>query len=135
MIVADTNMIYSWVTGDPRLRDAIARVRSRDADWVAPPLWKSEFRNVLVKTMRGQELMLAAAQELCGVAESVMDARTLDVQPSRVLELCAESPVSAYDAEFVALAQQFHLKLVTLDRRLTVHCPDTAILAAEFAAS
>ena len=135
MIVADTNLIHAWIARAPDLRDAVARVRSRDADWIAPPLWQSEFRSVLSQQIRRQGVRLEVAMDTWDVAYQTMGERTIDVEPQGVMRLVAEVPISAYDAEFVALAPQFQLRLVTLDRRLTMHCPGIAMLPGEFAAS
>ena len=51
MIVADTNLIASlWV---PNSMDKLAySVLLKDPNWIAPVLWKSEFRNVLALYLR-----------------------------------------------------------------------------------
>lgn len=51
MIVADTNLIgYLAIQGihTPKARTAYGR----DAIWMVPPLWRSEFLNVLVTSVR-----------------------------------------------------------------------------------
>ena len=51
MIVADTNLIaYFFIPGEHTT--AAKSVFLRDPDWVAPLLWKSEFRNVLATYLR-----------------------------------------------------------------------------------
>ena len=51
MIVADTNLIaYFFIPGE-HTADA-RRVFLKDPDWVAPLLWKSEFRNVVATYLR-----------------------------------------------------------------------------------
>jgi predicted nucleic acid-binding protein len=47
--------------------------------------------------------------------------------------LAARSACSAYDCEFVALARDLDVRLVTADRRLR-GLPDTAISPEDFAA-
>ena len=48
MIVADTDVLaYFWLRMDQRRSELARRVRKLDSNWIAPMLWKSEFRNVL----------------------------------------------------------------------------------------
>ena len=50
MIVVDANVVaYAVLPGD-QTSLAIAALE-QDAEWVAPSLWQSEVRNVLVTTM------------------------------------------------------------------------------------
>ena len=62
MIVADTNLIAYLLLPGP-LTDRAGRVYERDPVWVAPPLWRSEFRNVLVLHVRTGRIPLPVAQE------------------------------------------------------------------------
>ena len=98
MIVVDTNVIaYLWLHG-PYTADA-ARVHHNDPDWVAPVLWRSEFRNILATHMRLKLLDLGAANHVMAEAESLMDGRERIVKSVTVLSLAASSSCSAYDCE------------------------------------
>ena len=117
MIVVDTNvMAYRWLPG-PRNTEADALVRL-DTEWAAPLLWRSEFRNVLAGCIRSGKLSVAdaeramrhAARSLLGGEHAVAD----DV----VLGLVVRSQCSAYDCEFVALAEALGTLLVTEDKAL-----------------
>ena len=46
MIVADTNII-SYLFLPTTYSEQVSRLYRVDPDWVAPDLWRSEFRNVL----------------------------------------------------------------------------------------
>ena len=47
MIVVDTNILaYLYLPGD--FTERAEALLAKDADWVAPTLWRSEFRNILV---------------------------------------------------------------------------------------
>lgn len=117
MIVADTNLlIYLYVHGH-RTSHAEA-VLARDPSWAAPLLWRSEFRSTLVGLVRSRDLTLADASQVVGDAERLMAGREYSVVSTRVLELAARSGCSAYDCEFVALAEDLGAPLVTVDRQV-----------------
>jgi predicted nucleic acid-binding protein len=44
-----------------------------------------------------------------------------------ILSLTDSSTCSAYDCEFVALARQFSVKLVTEDKKILAEFPDVAV--------
>lgn len=50
----------------------------------------------------------------------------------KILDLIVESYGTAYDWEFVALARQLIIQLVTADKQLLKQFPDCAILLADF---
>ena len=51
MIVADTNLI-AYLLIDGTFTNEARAVYEKDQDWVAPSSWRSEFRNVLVLSLR-----------------------------------------------------------------------------------
>ena len=51
MIVAGTNLIVCRAIPSPYTA-AAERLLLRDPEWVAPDLWRSEFRNVLALYLR-----------------------------------------------------------------------------------
>ena len=125
MIVVDTTVIaYLHIPGD-RTQAARAVFRE-DPNWAAPLLWRSEFRNVLVLYMREGSLSLAAARGLARKAESLLMGREHLVDTAAVLELAARSACSAYDCEFVALARELGVSLLTADREILAAFPGDA---------
>ena len=131
MIVIDTNIIgYLFLTGN---QSALAEtVLRKDGDWVAPPLWRSELRNVLTSYMRQQWLSLSEAMQIMEVATEFMSGNEFEVKNSRVLELANQSGCSAYDCEFVALADELDLMLVTADKKILGAFPQIALSPASF---
>ena len=132
MIVCDTNLIVHLLVGDERRPLAEAALR-RDAHWVAPPLWRSEFRNVLALYMRRGLLGLPHALQVAERAELLMEGRDLPVPSAEVLRLASRSGRSAYDCEFVALAQDLGIPLVTSDRAVLAAFPSVAVSLDGFA--
>ena len=63
-----------------------------------------------------------------------MQGREYTVSSVRVLSLVAGTRCSAYDGEFVALAQDLGLSLVTSDARLLAEFPATTIAMDIFGA-
>lgn len=126
MIVADTNFVAYFLLGGVHF-DAARVIYRRDQEWSAPVLWRSEFANVLAGSMRRGELSVTAAEDTFGFAEELLRNREYFVPPSRILQLVDASPCSAYDCEFVALAQILGVQLVTSDRAVLQAFPQVAI--------
>ena len=123
MIVVDTNLIaYLHL---PSEHTATAeRVFRRDPDWAAPFLWRSEFRSVVLGTFRRGLLEVDDAKSIVASAESLMRGREFLTASDAVLELALSSKSSAYDCEFVALAAELDVPLVTNDRALRKAFPE-----------
>ena len=132
MIVADTNLVAYLLLGSPEA-DLAQRVYRRDPTWAAPVLWRSEFRSILAGYMRQQGLRLADAWAAEELAEQLLAGREYAVRGDAVLQLVADSPCSAYDCEYVALAQELHVPLVTWDRAVLRAFPAVAVGASAFA--
>lgn len=123
MIVVDTNVIaYLYLPGDHSV--AAENLFRSDPEWAAPILWRSELRNLLATQMRAGNLALDAALSIQEQAEQLLRGRDFAVDSTRVLRLAAESGRSAYDCEFVALAEYLDLPLVSADRRLVASFPE-----------
>ncbi|MBV6402306.1 MAG: hypothetical protein CNIPEHKO_02613 [Anaerolineales bacterium] len=130
MIVADTNLIvYLFLTGDqtPLAQDVLAK----DPHWIVPPLWQSEFRNVLAGYIR-RGMELSQAQEIMRDALLTLENRQVAPSSEKVFELVSKSDCTAYDCEFIALAQQLNILLVTSDKQLLQRFPGSAIALKEF---
>jgi len=132
MIVADTNLIaYLQITGV--LTPIASRVLQKDPYWITPPLWQSEFRNLLAGYM-GRGMLLERAQIIMEKTLQLIEERQVIPDSNRVLALVANSPCTAYDCEFVALAEQIGIPLVTADKQLIKVFPDVAVSLEDFIA-
>jgi predicted nucleic acid-binding protein len=126
VIVVDTNLIgYLFLTSD---RSDLAELALRkDPEWAAPLLWRGELRNVLAQYVRRSLLGLEDAQRIMSAATETMNERGYEVASDPVLKLAAERGCSAYDCEFVALAQDLGVALVTTDRQVLRAFPEIAV--------
>ena len=110
---------------------SIARqVRDADDLWVAPPLWRSELRNVLAGYIRRG----MPAQDAMAIFQDAEDLLVQDYEaPTRtILDLVVSSACAAYDLESVAVAQSLGIKLVTNDKEVLAAFPETAVSPADF---
>ena len=126
MIVVDTNVIcYLLMPGE---RTAAAeRLYRTDPEWIAPRLWLDELLNVLATSERQAFLDADQAAAILRDAVDLMQDGTYEVPPERVLAIARRTGCSAYDSQFVALAEDRHLKLNTWDRKILERCPELAV--------
>ncbi len=132
MIVADTNLLAYLLLGGTGTEAAQAVFR-RDPEWNAPLLWRSELRSILAGYLRRRDLRIDDAIEVQQKAEALLSGREHVVPSERVLRLVASSTCSAYDCEFVALAEQLGVPLVTSDRVVLKEFQAVAISPSRFA--
>ena len=134
MIVADSTLVASAVIRGASTAAAL-HCRTRDREWISPRLLRSELLNVLVKyvsvarSLDRDEGLKAFRRGLSLVIWSDAESDPVDV-----LNLCDHYGITAYDAEFVALAMKRNFRLVTLDNGLLKAFPGIAISPADFAA-
>ena len=134
MIVVDTNIIgYLYLTSAHSTQ--AERALLKDPLWVAPLLWRSELRSVLALYIRKQLLSLADAQQIMEEALRLMQGREYETASHQVLSLAAASTCSAYACEFVALAKDLNVPLITADRQVLSQFPAVATPLAEFISS
>lgn len=135
MIVVDTDVIaYFWLELASGRSEAARRARRKDADWVAPYLWRSEFRSVLRGYIAAGLLTYSEALWFAEKAERDMRGSEYDVQTADVLKLVEQTGQSAYDCEYVVLAQALGTPLITGDGKVARAFPGTALMLEDFAA-
>ncbi len=132
MIVVDTNIIgYFYLNGE--FTGLAEKALKKDPVWIAPLLWRSEFRNVMAWYIRKKLLSLSDALEIIEEAELLMKGNEYSVTSFQILQLVAQSDCSAYDCEFVALAHNLNIPLVTMDKKILDNFPNSAIRLEHFA--
>jgi len=130
-VVVDTNVLAALLLAALLLPSASsldleAQLR-RDEDWSVPPLWRSEFRHVLLKHVRADLMEPDLAIELWNKALERLELCEYPVLGDKVLELAIRFGCSSYDAEFVVLAKELNCPLLIFDRKLLQLFPDVAV--------
>jgi predicted nucleic acid-binding protein len=104
-----------------------------DPVWVAPLLWRSELRSALTKYIRYAGMSLEAALVALRSAEEAIGGREYSVSSERILELAVQTGCTAYDCEYVVLARELDVPLVTADKQILRVFPKTAVSLEKFA--
>jgi predicted nucleic acid-binding protein len=131
MIAVDTNIIcYRWMHSNQSA--PVDQVLLKDPDWIAPLLWRSEFRNVLAGAMRNRRISPDNAIDILERAEASMLGREFLVSSRTILRLVQSSRCSAYDCEFVALAEEQGISLLTADLQILRTFPKLTVSLENF---
>ena len=131
MIVVDTNII-SYFYLNSNYSSTAEQIFKKDPVWAAPLLWKSEFRSVLTFYLRKKIIALPEAIEIFESAEELLKENEYEINALRVLSLSYSSGCSAYDCEFVNLAKDLNVFLITQDKKVLHNFQDIAISMDKF---
>ena len=117
MIVVDVNIIaYFLIEGE---KTASARdLLRREPDWRLPALWRHEYLNVLATFARNGGATAAETLSLWRRGVEWLGPLEQSVNMESALVLAIGNRISAYDAQYIALAQQLQTFCVTEDQRL-----------------
>jgi len=129
-IVADTNVIAYLCLPSP-YTEAAEQLLSQEEEWIAPTLWRSELRNVLALYLRKSLITFEQTIQIQTEMEEFFLGKEYEVPSLDVLKLVNQSNCSAYDCEFVALAQSLQTQLVTMDKKIIREFPESATLLTD----
>lgn len=131
MIVVDTNIIsYFYLNAD--YSSLAEQTFQKDPIWSAPLLWRSEFRSVLTFYLRKQIISLPEAIEIFESAEELLKGNEYEINSAQVLSLSHQSGCSAYDCEFVNLAKDLNIALVTEDKKILKNFQEWTMSMCQF---
>jgi predicted nucleic acid-binding protein len=126
VIVVDSNVIaYCWLNSP--MTGLAQRVRVKDPDWHVPVLWRSEMRSILAGYLRDGSFSAAQVRRVMRHVEDALAGSEHLVPSDAVIKVIEATRLSAYDAEFVALARELSVPLVTEDKAVLKACPETAL--------
>lgn len=132
MIIVDANLIGAlFLQGEQT--PLATRIFDKDPDWYAPLLWQSEMRSLLTSYLRHKLITLDKATQIMDEVHALMMEHERHVSSSLVLELVATSKCTSYDCEYVALAKEMNLTLVTFDKEIVGEFHGIAVFPQAFA--
>jgi len=90
------------------------------------------LRNVLTVYLRRELMSREQIVGILGAADQALAGNEHIIADELVLDVVAGSKLTAYDAEFVALASALSVPLVTADKAVLKAFPDRALTMAAF---
>jgi predicted nucleic acid-binding protein len=130
VLIVDTNVLaYLLIEGDHTT--AARLLHRRDDDWRSEAFIMIEFTNVLIASIAARRMNLVLAQRFLAGATSLLHGKLALIPHESVLSLAVQYRVTAYDARFLALAQQLDCRLVTEDAKLRAAAPKLTQSLAE----
>lgn len=131
MIVADASVLMHAVV-QSRFSVDVDQSWKVDPHWIAPALWRSELRSGLTKYVRHGSFPARDAFDRALEAENLIS-ETKEIRDHHlVLTIALQSGCSAYDSEYIALAMENGLPLLTYDRTLIDLFPGIAITPGDW---
>jgi len=134
MVLVDTNVIAPLYVRSART-EAVEELFARDAVWRTEPLALIELSNVLVTYERSRYITAATARDCLNRAAAFLQPQLFRVSHQAALEAALDYRVTAYDARFLALADQLGIRLITEDARLRAAAPALTQSLAEVLAT
>ena len=134
MLLVDTNIIAPLYVRSARSQP-VAKLFARDAVWRTEPLALIELSNVLIAYERARYITAATARDCLNRAAAFLQPHLFRVSHQAALEAALDYRVTAYDARFLALADQLGIRLITEDARLRAAAPALTQSLAEVLAT
>jgi predicted nucleic acid-binding protein len=117
MIVADVNLVaYLLIQGN--FTDDVQALYRQDSDWKLPSLWRHEFLNILSKYAQYDGIAKSKANQLLSNALDRFMSCESPVDYQDALAISVQKGITAYDAQYVSLAKQLGVKLITYDKKI-----------------
>ncbi len=122
MIVVDANVLaYSIIEG--ALTPLALQVRKRDPHWRLPGIWRHEILNIFTTYVRQGGLSKERTVKALEDVYAHILPHEVELGPVETLEVAIHHKISAYDAQYVLLAQKLGVPCVTEDRALRRAAP------------
>jgi predicted nucleic acid-binding protein len=134
VIVADANLIAAYCINTAVTPAALA-VFARDRAWISPKLWQAEFVSALLKYRRAGVITPDESERALLAAASLMRGMDYDSSVRKVAEVADRTGCSAYDACYVALAEEKKTKLITRDGGVLANAAHVSVTPEQFLAA
>ena len=116
VIVVDSSVVaYLLIEGE--LTEVVRELYQVDSEWVTPPILNHEMLSILA-AVGAEENSSHSVEVIWRDIRALLGARQQVPDPVNSLRLAIELGISGYDAQYLSLAQQLNLPLITGETRL-----------------
>lgn len=130
-LVVDADvMVYMLLDGEKS--PAARRLHEMRPDWVCPTILRHEFMNVCATYQRAGGVSRGGCLALLKTGLALLSGREVDIDPEVAVGVAMDLDLSAYDAQYVAVALALRGVLVTEDRHVLARAPAVARTPADF---
>lgn len=114
-VIFDTNIFLAVALEEPERQNILEVTQGCSA--VAPDLLLYEIGNALSAMLKRKQI---SSEEVltCFNLVSQIPVQLLDIDIAKAIEIAIEHNIYAYDAYFLQSALQYHLPLMSLDRKM-----------------
>jgi predicted nucleic acid-binding protein len=126
MIVVDSNIITARNLTSV-LSSKAEQVEQKDPGWIVPVLWRYEFQNILATAIKTRQIQREQALDVWERVFGILIENESEPSPAKVIDLVTQYGITAYDAQFIALAMEMGIQCVTEDRELQGKFPNIAV--------
>lgn len=133
MIVVDTNVLAARVLSS-KFSKVAEKLEQAEPVWVVPILWRYEFQNILATAIKVRQISPATALHVWAQITQVLMGNEAEPSIDSVIALVSKHRITAYDAQFVALALELDVSCVTQDAELWGKFPGRALSMTDFLA-
>ena len=126
MIVVDSNIVAARNL-TTSLTSKAQQVEEKDPVWILPVLWRYEFQNILAGAIKAKQIKPEQALVLWEKVSEALKENEFEPAGSEVIALVAKYGITAYDAQFIAVALEMGISCVTEDRELQEKFPGVAV--------
>jgi predicted nucleic acid-binding protein len=131
MIVVDVNILLYHAIQGP-FTSMISQLVVKDDEWYTSFFWQFEFLNALRAMVKARQLRFdEAIAALDSTSRKIANGLRSAMQ-AQVLRSAIQYDISAYDAQYIAVAEQMGIPCVTADAPLVRKVPTVAVLLSDF---
>lgn len=130
MIVVDANIVAYWLI-EGEYTSLARQLYENEPVWIVPALCRHELSNVIASYVRHGGMNADDVSRVWESLESLIEGREYEVDLCQVIRVAADNNLGAYDSQYLNLAMNLDIPLITQDKKL-LESFDTAYSMSQY---